>query len=226
MQIFQRLQKRLYGINCQTILIVFATMTISLMISSIISGFFANMQQNFIKTNICFCEDLSLLLISKLLILVKESNELDIHKVFEEIYLELSSIHYLTFLDYRSLVYYDFSENLSHSLYLIKNNLILLNFQDINYLSSMSSIRYFLLLSDQILDITIPVLRDGNELCCIELGMVVSSNVFCRSKLIAFVSITIFAFMLSTVIFLVFFNSIDTIHTIYKFKVTVKNIIH
>ena len=97
MQVFQRLQKRLYGINCQTILIVFATMTISLMISSIISGFFANMQQNFIKTNICFCEDLSLLLISKLLILVKESNELDIHKVFEEIYLELSSIHYLTF---------------------------------------------------------------------------------------------------------------------------------
>ena len=226
MQVFQRLQKRLYGINCQTILIVFATMTISLMISSIISGFFANMQQNFIKTNICFCEDLSLLLISKLLILVKESNELDIHKVFEEIYLELSSIHYLTFLDYRSLVYYDFSENLSHSLYLIKNNLILLNFQDINYLSSMSSIRYFLLLSDQILDITIPVLRDGNELCCIELGMVVSSNVFCRSKLIAFVSITIFAFMLSTVIFLVFVNSIDTIHTIHKFKVTVKNIIH
>ena len=54
MQVFQRLQKRLYGINCQTILIVFATMTISLMISSIISGFFANMQQNFIKTNMNF----------------------------------------------------------------------------------------------------------------------------------------------------------------------------
>lgn len=226
MQGFQRLQKRLYGINCQTRLIVFATMIISLIISSITSGAFANRQQNFIKTNICFCEDLSLLLISKLLILVKESNELDIHKVFEAIYLELSSIHYLTFLDYRSLVYYDFPENLSHSLYLIKNNLILLNSQDINYLSYMSSIRYFLLLSDQILNIIIPVLRDGNELCCIELGMVVSSNVFCRSKLIVFVSITIFAFMLSTVIFFVLSDSIDTIHPIHKFKVVVKNIIN
>jgi two-component system, OmpR family, sensor histidine kinase NblS len=226
MQVFQCLQKRLYDINCQTRLIVFVTMIISLIISSITFGAFANMQQDFIKTNICFSEDLSLLLISKLLLLVKQSNELDIHKVFEEIYLELSSIHYLTFLDYRSLVSYDFPENLSHSQYLITNNLILFNSQDINYLSYMSSIRYFLLFSDQILDITIPVLRDGNELGCIELRMVVGANVFYWSKLIASVSITIFAFMLSTVIFLVFSNSIDTIHPIYKLKVAGKNIIN
>jgi two-component system, OmpR family, sensor histidine kinase NblS len=226
MQVFQCLQKRLYDINCQTRLIVFVTMIISLIISSITFGAFANMQQDFIKTNICFSEDLSLLLISKLLLLVKQSNELDIHKVFEEIYLELSSIHYLTFLDYRSLVSYDFPENLSHSQYLITNNLILFNSQDINYLSYMSSVRYFLLFSDQILDITIPVLRDGNELGCIELRMVVGANVFYWSKLIASVSITIFAFMLSTVIFLVFSNSIDTIHPIYKLKVAGKNIIN
>jgi two-component system, OmpR family, sensor histidine kinase NblS len=226
MQVFQCLQKRLYDINCQTRLIVFATMIILLIISSIIFGAFTNMQQDFIKTNICFSEDLSLLLISKLLLLLKQSNDLDIHKVFEEIYLELSSIHYLTFLDYHSLVYYDFPENLSHSQYLIKNNLILFNSQDINYLSYMSSIRYFLLFSNQILDITIPVLRDGNELGCIELGMVVGVNVFYWSKLIVSVSITIFAFMSSTVIFLVFFNSIGTIHPIYKLKVAVKNIIN
>nr|YP_009390180.1 hypothetical protein [Sheathia arcuata]ART65549.1 hypothetical protein [Sheathia arcuata] len=223
MQVFQRLEKGLYGINCQTILIVFTIMIIALIISSITSVAFANLQQNFIKTNTCFCEDLSLSLISKLLIPVKENNELDIHKVFEEIYLELSSIHYLTFLDYRSLVYYDFPENLFHSQYLMKNNLILLNSQDINYLSYVSSMRYFFLLSDQILDIT---LRDGNELGCMELGMVISSNVFCGFKLIAFVIIIIFAFMLSTVIFFVFFYSIDTINSIYKFQVTVKDIIN
>lgn len=63
MQIFQCLQKRLYDINCQTRLIAFITMIISLIISSIIVGAFSNMQQDFIETNTHLGEDLILLLI-------------------------------------------------------------------------------------------------------------------------------------------------------------------
>jgi two-component system, OmpR family, sensor histidine kinase NblS len=226
MQIFQCLQKRLYDINCQTRLIAFITMIISLIISSIIVGAFSNMQQDFIETNTHLGEDLILLLISKLLFLVQQSNELEVHKVFEEIYLELSSINYLTFLDSRGLVFYDFPEDLSRTQYLIQNNLILLNYQDINYLFYTSLIHYSLLFSNQILDITIPLLRDSHELGCMKLGMMINFNILSRSQLIEYISIIIFISIWSTVIFFVLFNSVNIICPIHRLKVAIKSIAH
>jgi two-component system, OmpR family, sensor histidine kinase NblS len=221
MHILQCLYKKFHDINYQTRLMALITLIISLIISSITFDVFLTIQQDFIWTNNYLSEDLIALLIAKLSFVSQRSNEIEIKQLFEGIYLDIASIRYLTFLDSHGLIYCDFPEYHCKIKYFIETASILFNCKD---MVGISIIRYSLFFNDQIVNISVPVLMDGNKVGSLELGLNITLNLFSWSKLVGYLSIVIFVSIWITGIILVLFNSMNILGSIYALRICIQSI--
>nr|QHO64232.1 Drug sensory protein A [Lympha mucosa] len=221
MQIFQCLHKKFHDINYQTRLMALITLLISLIISSITFDVFLTIQQDFIWTNNHLSEDFIVLLISKLSFILQRSNQIEINTLFEDIYLDIASIKYLTFLDSNRFIYCNFPEYNCKIKYFIETGSTLFNCRDMD---CTSLIRYSLFFNDPIVHICVPLLIDGNKIGSLDIGLNTSLELFSWSNLVGYLSIIIFVSIWITGIILVLFNSINILGPIYALRICIQNI--
>lgn len=213
-------------INLTVRFMALATLTISLIISSLTFWALTVIQEDSIITDKRFCQDLGSLFSSNVIDFIDSNNQKALVSFLEKIYLSTSSIRYI-FLFYPngdflfglpSYIYNSRSEDILH---LYKSSPFL-KVQDI--LFDVPLVKYTYIFKDPIINIIIPLTKNGQKLGFLNLGINSNSSILSSFKLIRYVSIVIFVSIWFMVIIGATFNALTMIEPINEILLAIKNI--
>nr|QCI06104.1 Drug sensory protein A [Dicranema revolutum] len=170
------------SINLKMRLMVFMTLTVSLIMSGLTFWSLKSIQEDFVITNTHFCRDIGILLASNILDFVEVNDYQKIAIFAEKVYLNTSTIRYILFFDAHG--------NLSLGLPLYSDKVqSLLQLEAQNFVLGVPLVKYNTIFQNYIIDIIIPLNKNGKHLGSIDLGVNLNRTFDSYTKLIRDVSI-------------------------------------
>nr|WCH56261.1 drug sensory protein A [Hypnea sp.] len=211
-------------INLKTRLMVLMTLIVSLIMSGLTFWSLTIIQEDSIITDTRFCKDLGILFASNILDFVETNNNQELASFVEKVYLNTSSIRYILFFNTDGSLFFGLPvyNNKVQSLLQLHRNLFQLETQ--NFLFGIPLVKYNNIFNDHIIDITIPLTKDGKNLGSLDLGISSNPTLLSSSKLIRDVSIAIFVSIWLMVMIGVAFNMVTLNDPIKQLLIGVKNI--
>lgn len=210
-------------VNLKTRFMAFTTLMVSLIMSSLTFWALATIQENSIIADTRFCKDLGVLFSSNILNFIEASNQKDLASFVEKIYLSTSSIRYILLFNVDGTLFFSlpvYSDKLQNLLQLHRN-LFQLDTQD--FLFGIPLVKYNNIFNDNIIDIIIPLTKNGQNFGSLDLG-INSNTIFTSSKLIRDISIAIFVSIWLMVIIGAAFNALTITEPIKQLLLGVKSI--
>nr|QJH88223.1 Dfr [Pterocladia lucida] len=213
-------------INVTVRLIVLVTLTISLIMSSLTFWALTVIQENSIITDKRFCQDLGSLFSSNVIEFVDSNNQKALVSFLEKVYLSTSSIRYIFLFRYDG----NFLCGLPSYIYNSKSEGILHLYQNLPFLKTRNAVfdvplvKYTYIFNDPIIDIVIPLTKNGQNHGFLNLGINSNSSILSSFELIRYVSIAIFLSIWFMVIIGATFNAITMIKPINEILLGIKNI--
>uniref|UniRef100_UPI003001DC17 drug sensory protein A n=1 Tax=Anunuuluaehu liula TaxID=3049639 RepID=UPI003001DC17 len=212
------------GINFKTRFMALATLTVSLVMSSLTFWALNTIQEDSIIADTRFCKDLSILFANNVLDFVEANNRQELASFVEKIYLSTSSIRYILFFQADGSLFFNlpaYGEEVQSLLQLHRN---LFHFETQNALLNIPLVKYNTILQNNIIDIIIPLTKNNQALGFLDLGINSNPTLSSSSKLIRDISITIFVSIWLMVIIGATFNSLIITEPIQELLLGVKSI--
>nr|YP_009546361.1 hypothetical protein [Gelidium gabrielsonii]AYO27709.1 hypothetical protein [Gelidium gabrielsonii] len=213
-------------LNLTVRLMALATLTISLIMSSLTFWALTVVQKDSTVTDNRFCRDLGSLFSANVIDLIYMNDQKGLVSFLEKVYLRTSSIKYI-FVFYSKgnfffgLPSYIYSTQ-SDSFISLYKNLLFLTMQDI--LFDVPLVKYNYIFKDQIIDIIVPLTKNGQKLGFLNIGINSNSSISSSFKLIRYVSLAIFISIWFMVIIGATFNALTMIEPINEILLGIKNI--
>lgn len=219
-----RISQLWLNINLKTRLMSVTTLSVSLLMSSLTFWALTTIQKDSISTDTRFCRDLSMLFTYSIVDLIDRNNYKELISFVENIYLSTSSIRYIQVFTSNgdlsiSLPFYD---NSFHGLLQLYQNILQLKSQD--YLFNIPIINYSIILHDSIINLTIPLIKNGKNLGVLNLGINSNPSIVSASQLIQDVSVAIFVSIWLMVIISAAFNALIITEPIKELLLGLQNI--
>lgn len=211
-------------INIKTRLMVLITLIMSLIMSGLTFWSLTIIQEDSIITDTRFCKDLGILFASNILNFIEVNNYQELTGFLEKIYLNTSSIRYIMLFNtggdlfFRLPVYNDKVQSL------IQFHRNLFELETRNFLFEIPLVKNSTVFNERIVDITIPLIRNGKNFGSLDLGINSNPTLASSSKLISYVSIVIFVSIWLTVIVGIAFNILTITEPIKQLIIGIKNI--
>nr|QVY58289.1 drug sensory protein A [Kappaphycus striatus] len=221
---FTNISKWWANINLKTRLMVLMTLTVSLIMSGLTFWSLTTIQEDSIITDTRFCKDLGILFASNILNFLETNNHQELASFVEKIYLNTSSIRYILFFNTDGSLFLGlpaYSEKVQKLLQLHRN---LFQLETQNFLFGIPLVKYNNIFHDHIIDITIPLTKNGKNFGSLDLGINSNPTLISSSKLIRNVSIAIFVSIWLMAVIGVAFNIFTITEPIKQLLVGVKNI--
>nr|QCI05391.1 Drug sensory protein A [Crouania attenuata] len=215
-RLFHFFSKRLCSFDDNTRIFVLVTLLISILITSFTFFSFNIIQDNLLMRNILFCQDLGLILTSKVLDIVDIGDNKMLISFLEKIYVSTYSIKYIV------LFHVDGSLSLSIPNYYIRiQDLLqfrqnLLQLETYDFLFNTPLVKYSYLFNDRITDIIVPLIKNGHNFGYLYIGINISSTFSTSINSIYKISLIMFALIWLIAIMIFCFNFITIIHPIEK----------
>lgn len=212
------------NINLKTRLMSVTTLSVSILMSSLTFWALTTIQKDSISTDTRFCRDLSMLFTYNVVDLIDRNNYKELISFIENIYLSTSSIRYIQVFTSNgdlcvSLPFYD---NTFHNLLQLYQNILQIKSQD--FLFNIPIIHYSTIFHYSIIDLTIPLIKNGRHLGVLNLGINSNSSILSASKLIQHVSVAIFVSIWLMVIIGAAFNALIITEPIKELLAGLENI--
>nr|YP_009564876.1 hypothetical protein [Gelidium coulteri]YP_009565276.1 hypothetical protein [Gelidium sinicola]QBA96227.1 hypothetical protein [Gelidium coulteri]QBA96627.1 hypothetical protein [Gelidium sinicola] len=213
-------------LNLTVRLMALATLTVSLSMSSLTFWALTVVQKDSTVTDNRFCRDLGALFSANVIDLIYMNDQKGLVSFLEKVYLRTSSIKYI-FVFYSNgnfffgLPSYIYSTQ-SDSFISLYKNLPFLTMQDILFDAPL--VKYNYLFKDQIIDIIVPLTKNGQKLGFLNIGINSNSSISSSFKLIRYISIAIFISIWFMVIIGATFNALTMIEPINEILLGIKNI--
>nr|QVY57881.1 drug sensory protein A [Betaphycus gelatinus] len=221
---FTNISKWWGNINLKTRLMALMTLTVSLIMSGLTFWSLTTIQEDSIITDTRFCKDLGILFASNILDFLETNNHQELASFVEKIYLNTSSIRYILFFNTDGSLFLGlpaYGDKIQKLLQLHRN---LFQLETQNFLFGIPLVKYNNIFNDHIIDITIPLTKNGKTFGSLDLGINSNPTLVSSSKLIRDVSIAIFVSIWLMVIIGVAFNILTIIEPVKQLLVGVKNI--
>nr|YP_010904208.1 drug sensory protein A [Catenella fusiformis]WCH57459.1 drug sensory protein A [Catenella fusiformis] len=211
-------------INIKTRLMVLITLTMSLIISGLTFWSLTIIQEDFIITDTRFCKDLGMLFAFNILDFVETNNHQELIGFLEKIYLNTSSIRYILLFNIDGSLFFGLPVygNKIQSLMQFHKSLFQLETQ--NFLFEIPLVQYSTFFNEHIIDITIPLIKNGKNFGSLNIGINSNPTLASSSRLISYVSIIIFVSIWLTLIIGVAFNILTITEPIKQLLIGIKNI--
>nr|WCH54670.1 drug sensory protein A [Hypnea edeniana] len=212
------------NINLKTRVMVFMTLLVSLIMSSLTFWSLTIIQGDSIITDTRFCQDLGTLFASNIIDFVETNNRQELASFVEKIYLNTSSIRYILLFHTDGSLFFSLPvySNKIQSLLQLHRNLFQLETQ--NFLFGIPLVKYNSIFNDYIIDITIPLTKNGKNFGSLDLGINSNPILISSSKLIRGVSMAIFVSIWLMVIIGIAFNMLTLTEPIKQLLLGIKNI--
>lgn len=211
-------------INLKTRFMALATLTISLAMSGLTFWALTTVQEDSIITDTRFCKDLGILFAANVFDFIEDRNPKELASFVEKIYLSTSSIRYVLFFHADGNLFFSlpaYNEKVQNLLQLHNN---VSHFETQNFLFGTPLVKYNNILKDNIIDIIIPLAKNGQNLGCLDLGINSNPTLSSSYKLIRDISINIFVSIWLMVIIGAAFNALTIIEPIKELLLGVKSI--
>nr|QCI07303.1 Drug sensory protein A [Leiomenia cribrosa] len=210
-------------INLSIRLMALTTLTVSLVMSSVTFWSLATIQQASIIADIRFCQDLGVLFSTNMLDLIEANNQKDLASFIEKIYLSTSSVRYILFLNVDGKLSFGLPVYTDKVQSLLQLNLNLFHLETRDFLFGIPLVKYNTIFDDNIIDIVIPLIKNGKNLGSLDIG--INSNItFSSSKLIRDITISIFVSIWLMFIIGAAFNALTITEPIKELLLGVKSI--
>nr|YP_010728599.1 two component sensor kinase [Phymatolithon calcareum]WEA76780.1 two component sensor kinase [Phymatolithon calcareum] len=212
------------NINLKTRLMSVTTLSVSILMSSLTFWALTTIQKDSISTDTRFCRDLSMLFTYNVVDLIDRNNYKELISFIENIYLSTSSIRYIqVFTSNGDLsVSLPFYNTTLHDLLQLYQNILQIKSQD--FLFNIPIIHYSTIFHDSIIDLTIPLIKNGKHLGVLNLGINSNPSILSASKLIQHVSVAIFVSIWLMVIIGAAFNALIITEPIKELLAGLENI--
>lgn len=176
------------GIRISTILILF----ISIFVTSFVSLILTSVQEKFLVINNLFCQDLGLILGSKIVDMIDCGNYSQLLSSIEKIYTSISSIRYILLYNSDGTLFLSVP-NYAHKIQdVLQLNQSLLELEAYDVLFNTPLVKYSTLFHDNITDILIPVTKNGYHIASLDIGITFPLLFYISLKSINMISLTIF----------------------------------
>nr|QCI07103.1 Drug sensory protein A [Hypnea pannosa] len=212
------------NINLKTRVMVFMTLVVSLIMSSLTFWSLTIIQGDSIITDTRFCQDLGTLFASNIIDFIEINNKQELASFVEKIYLNTSSIRYILLFHTDGSLFFSLPvyNNKVQSLLQLHRNLFQLETQ--NFFFGIPLVKYDSIFNDYIIDITIPLTKNGKNFGSLDLGINLNPILVSSSKLIRGVSMAIFVSIWLMVIIGIAFNMLTLTEPIRQLLLGIKNI--
>lgn len=226
MKIVSNIVKFWLQINLKVRFMALTTLTVSIIMSSLTFWALTVIQKDSIVTDNRFCRDLGVLFSSNVIDLINANDQKGLVGFLEKIYLSTSSIRYI-FLFYPNgsfffgLPSYIYITQYDGALRLYEN-LPFLNIESV--LFDVPLVKYNYIFEDQIIDIVVPLAKNGRNLGFLNLGINSNSSISSSFQLIRYISIAIFISIWFMVIIGATFNAVTMLEPINDILLGIKNI--
>lgn len=212
------------NINLKTRVMVFMTLLVSLIMSSLTFWSLTIIQEDSIITDTRFCQDLGTLFTSNIIDFIETSNRQELASFLEKIYLNTSSIRYILLFHTDGSLFFSLPvySNKIQSVLQLHRNLFQLETQ--NFLFGIPLVKLNSIFNDYIIDITIPLTKNGKNFGSLDLGINSNPILISSSKLIRGVSMAIFVSIWLMVIIGIAFNMLTLTEPIKQLLLGIKNI--
>lgn len=219
-----RISQLWLNINLKTRLMSVTTLSVSLLMSSLTFWALTTIQKDSISTDTRFCRDLSMLFTYSIIDLIDRNNYKELISFIENIYLSTSSIRYIQVFtsDGNLSISLPFYDNSFHNLLQLYQNILQLKSQ--GYLFNIPIINYSIILHDSIINLTIPLIKNGRDLGVLNLGINSNPSILSASQLIQDVSVAIFVSIWLMVIISAAFNALIITEPIRELLLGLQNI--
>nr|YP_010902815.1 drug sensory protein A [Hypnea flava]WCH54869.1 drug sensory protein A [Hypnea flava] len=213
-----------FNINLKTRVMVFMTLVVSLVMSSLTFWSLTIIQGDSIITDTRFCQDLGTLFASNIIDFVETNNRQELASFVEKIYLNTSSIRYILLFNTDGSLFFSLPvySNKIQSLLQLHRNLFQIETQ--NFLFGIPLVKHNSIFNDYIIDITIPLTKNGKNFGSLDLGINSNPILISSSKLIRGVSMAIFVSIWLMVIIGIAFNMLTLTEPIKQLLLGIKNI--
>nr|YP_010903809.1 drug sensory protein A [Hypnea musciformis]WCH56860.1 drug sensory protein A [Hypnea musciformis] len=212
------------NINLKTRVMVFMTLLVSLVMSALTFCSLTIIQEDSIITDTRFCQDLGALFASNIIDFVETNNKQELASFVEKIYLNTSSIRYILLFHTDGNLFFSLPvyNNEVQSLLQLHRNLFQLETQ--NFLFGIPLVKYNSIFNDYIIDITIPLTKNGKNFGSLDLGINLNPILVSSSRLIRSVSMAIFVSIWLMVIIGIVFHMLTLTEPIKQLLLGIKNI--
>nr|WCH55467.1 drug sensory protein A [Hypnea pseudomusciformis] len=212
------------NINLKTRVMVFMTLLISLVMSGLTFCSLTIIQKDSIITDTRFCQDLGTLFASNIIDFVETNNKQELASFVEKIYLNTSSIRYILLFHTDGNLFFSLPvyNNEVQSLLQLHRNLFQLETQ--NFFFGIPLVKYNSIFNDYIIDITIPLTKNGKNFGSLDLGINLNPILVSSSRLIRSVSMAIFVSIWLMVIIGIVFHMLTLTEPIKQLLLGIKNI--
>nr|YP_010903014.1 drug sensory protein A [Hypnea pseudomusciformis]WCH55068.1 drug sensory protein A [Hypnea pseudomusciformis] len=212
------------NINLKTRVMVFMTLLISLVMSGLTFCSLTIIQEDSIITDTRFCQDLGTLFASNIIDFVETNNKQELASFVEKIYLNTSSIRYILLFHTDGNLFFSLPvyNNEVQSLLQLHRNLFQLETQ--NFFFGIPLVKYNSIFNDYIIDITIPLTKNGKNFGSLDLGINLNPILVSSSRLIRSVSMAIFVSIWLMVIIGIVFHMLTLTEPIKQLLLGIKNI--
>nr|YP_009295743.1 conserved hypothetical plastid protein [Mastocarpus papillatus]AOL58227.1 conserved hypothetical plastid protein [Mastocarpus papillatus] len=204
--------------------VALVTLTISVVMSGLTFWALTIIKEDSIFINNLFSIDLGTLFASNILDFVEVNNQYEVASFVEKIYLNTFSVKYILLFDNNGSLFFclpKYSQELPNTFDLQRE---IFHFKILNSLFGIPLVKYNNFLKDNVIDIIIPLTKNGQILGSLDLGINSSLIVASYSKLIRNISITIFVSIWLMVIIGATFNTLIIVDPIKKLSLGMKNI--
>nr|YP_010903213.1 drug sensory protein A [Hypnea cornuta]WCH55666.1 drug sensory protein A [Hypnea cornuta] len=213
-----------YNTNLKTRVMVFMTLLVSLVMSGLTFCSLTIIQEDSIITDTRFCQDLGTLFASNIIDFVETNNKQELASFVEKIYLNTSSIRYILLFHTDGSLFFSLPiyNNKVQSLLQLHRNLFQLETQ--NFFFGIPLVKYNSIFNNYIIDITIPLTKNGKNFGSLDLGINLNPILVSSSRLIRGVSMSIFVSIWLMVIIGIAFNILTLTEPIKQLLLGLKNI--
>lgn len=192
------------NIRTSTMLILFLSIFVTFCISLIL----ASLQEEFLVINNLFCQDLGVILGSRIVDMIDWSTYNQLFSFIEKIYTSTSSIRYILLFHSDGTLFFSMPNYATQIQDLLQLQQNLLELETYDILFNAPLFRYSTLFHDNITDIVIPITKNGYNIASLDIGIALpflfyaSLHVIHIFSLIIFIVIWLFSFIFS------FFNNL------------------
>nr|YP_009511191.1 drug sensory protein A [Gracilariopsis longissima]AXI97068.1 drug sensory protein A [Gracilariopsis longissima]UAD88984.1 drug sensory protein A [Gracilariopsis longissima] len=222
-KIFKIFSKKFLDLKLKTRLMIFVTLIISIIMSSLTFWSLSMIQEDSIISDRRFCKDLAILLASNIIDLIDTNSQKDLASFVEKIYLSTASIRYILIFDQNGSLFLGlpiYNTKVQSALQLHQN---LLQLETQEFLFDTPLINSSKLLNNNIVDIVIPLNKAGKILGSLDLGIDLQITLS-SSRLIRDLSIFIFVSVWLMVSIGVVFNTLAIKEPIRQLLLGIQNI--
>nr|YP_009628940.1 Drug sensory protein A [Balbiania investiens]QBX88723.1 Drug sensory protein A [Balbiania investiens] len=207
-KIFQVLRSQWHNINIQARLMAFITLAIAICMSSATFWVLTSIRQKAILTESHVTRDISLLCTTPLLAAIEQKSIVDLSIIAEKIYLNVSSLRYLILLDVSGQVYFSFPEYVCDIQDLLSISQDLLTYSSKSSLFYKPIAKYAFLLKDPVIDMVVPLVKDGYTYGSLDIGINSNPRIAYSSFAVQKITIVIFVSMWGIVMLTSLFHSL------------------